>query len=303
MTVILRNSDDENDFSSMDKAKMEVIRNTYCKGCTNDEIDLFSYVCKRTGLDPTQGQIYPVKRPERQKDGTYKEVMTIQTGVAGLRLIAERTGRYCPGREPTFTYDKNGNLFSATSYIKKQTKDGTWHEISRTAIWKEYVQTTKEGRPTKFWDKMPHGQLAKCAETLALKVGFPAELSGLLSDDEMGQADNPINTNLIQSTDNSRKIQPLIHEKMINNETVQQKIEKCITQEQAFELEDIICECHPDYQQKIADYLKSQSYDKIVQLPASAFEALRERAITRRDEYKASLKKEVKEDLFEVEVK
>ena len=167
--------------------KIELLKNTICKGSTNDEFQLFLMTCKRTGLDPFARQLHAVKR----WDGSLKrEVMTIQTGIDGYRLIAERTGCYAPGREPTYAYDKDGNLLSATAYVKKMTKDGTWHEIAATAYYAEYVQTTKDGNPTRFWKQMPHGQLSKCAEALALRKAFPQELSGIYTTEEMAQAQN-----------------------------------------------------------------------------------------------------------------
>jgi RecT family protein len=116
--------------------------------------------------------------------------MAVQVGIDGYRLIAERTGRYAPGRETTFEY-KDGQLFSATAYVKKQTTDGTWHEFSSTAFLTEYAAYTKDKSLTHMWASKPHIMLGKCAEACALRKGFPAELSGIYTKEEMEQADNP----------------------------------------------------------------------------------------------------------------
>lgn len=178
--------------------KVNLLRNTVCKNATDDELQLFLHVCSRTGLDPFRNQIYAIKRKDR---------MTIQTGIDGFRLIAERTEKYAPGREPSYTYDQQGKLVSATAYIKKQTSDGSWHEVSATAFWNEYV-VSYNGKPSDFWNRMPHNQLAKCAESLALRKAFPADYSGLYSTEEMGQADNDqaINVNAVREK-NSEVIQ------------------------------------------------------------------------------------------------
>lgn len=172
-----------------EEGQLQLIKSMYFKGLTDDELMLFLHVCKRTGLDPLLKQIHPVKRNARQDDGTYRMTLTIQTAIDGYRLIAERTGRYAPGREPTFTYDANGKLVSCTAYIKKLTSDGTWHEIPGTAFYEEYCQRDKNGKPMKFWEAMPHGQLSKCAEALAIRKGFPANLSGIYTNEEMQQAE------------------------------------------------------------------------------------------------------------------
>jgi len=168
--------------------KISLIKRMYCKNSTNDEFELFLHVCKRTGLDPTMRQIYPVKRWDSSQK---KEIMTIQTGIDGYRLIAERTGKYSPGKDTEYGYDENGKLRWAKAFVKKMTPDGTWHEISATAFWDEYVQTTKDGVPTKFWSSKAHIMLGKCAEALALRKTFPAELSGLYTNEEMAAEDKP----------------------------------------------------------------------------------------------------------------
>ncbi len=174
--------------------KIQLLKNTVCKGSSDNEFQLFLHICKRTGLDPFAKQIYAIKRKERQQDGSYRENMTIQTGIDGYRLVAERTGKYAPGREPVFNYDVNGKLISSTAYIKKQTQDGTWHEVAATAFYSEYVQTYKDKHtnadiPTKFWLKMAHTMTAKCAEALALRKAFPDLFSGVYTNEEMMQAE------------------------------------------------------------------------------------------------------------------
>ena len=155
---------------SLDSSKLDLIKRTICKGATDDEFQLFIHACKKTGLDPFKRQIFAVKRWDASAK---REVMTIQTGIDGYRLIADRTGKYAPGRDTEFGYDEGGCLRWAKAYIKKMTPDGQWHEISAIAFWDEYVQTTRDGKPTIFWQKKGHIMLIKCAEALALRKNFP----------------------------------------------------------------------------------------------------------------------------------
>ncbi|CAB4164356.1 bet_lambda, phage recombination protein Bet [uncultured Caudovirales phage] len=169
-----------------DDKNLELLRDTICKGATEQEFELFIHACKRTGLDPFAKQIYAVKR----WDSTLKrEAMAVQTGIDGYRLVADRTDRYAPGRKPTYTYKEDGKLLAATAYVKKLTKDGMWHEVEAEALFDEYCQKTKDGNPVSLWGKMPHVMLAKCAEALAIRKCFPAELSGIYTQEEMQQAD------------------------------------------------------------------------------------------------------------------
>lgn len=224
---------------SFTQEQQNLLKNYLCKGITDDELKLFSAVCRKTGLDPFMKQIYAVKRLNRK---TGVEDMTIQTSIDGYRLIAERTGRYSPGRESTFTYDNNGKLTSATSYVKKQTNDGTWHEIGASAFLSEY----KPSFPNNFWDTKTHIMLAKCAEALALRKAFPNELSGLYSDDEMAQADAPIKPIRIE-----------------------------ITADETLKFEELLSKCSQQIQDSIWDYIKNQvKVDDIHFLPKKQYNIL-----------------------------
>lgn len=172
------------------RSQIDLIKRQVAKGCSDDELQLFLYQCARTGLDPLSRQIYALER--REKVGNdWVNKMSIQTGIDGLRLIAERTGRYAPGPENTFEYDSGGNLRRATAFVKKRTADGTWHVVSASAFWSEYVATTRDGAPTRIWKEKPHVMLGKCAESLALRRAFPAEMSGLYTGEEMDKANTP----------------------------------------------------------------------------------------------------------------
>lgn len=186
MNAIVSYNEDSHDFEK----RLEVWTRTFMKNASSDEVALFASVCKRTGLSPEMKQIYAVSRFDSKLS---RDVFSFQTSIDGFRLIAERTGRYAPGQQATYEYNDKKEIIAATAYVKKMTNDGTWHEVAATAFYDEYVQefkdkTTGKLTPTQFWNRMPHVMLAKCAESLALRKAFPAELSGLYTQEEMAQA-------------------------------------------------------------------------------------------------------------------
>jgi len=164
---------------------IELIKRTLCAGVSDDDLEIFLNACRRTQLDPLMKQIHAVKRFDNGK-----ERITIQTGIDGYRLIADRTGRYMPGRSATYEFDEMGNISSCTAYCKKLDSAGNWHDLEHTVYWTEYVAFKKDGGAQKMWVDKPRLMIAKCAEAALLRKAFPADLSGIYTHDEMQRADS-----------------------------------------------------------------------------------------------------------------
>jgi phage recombination protein Bet len=165
--------------------EVAIIRSVIAPGLSDGQLAFFAQVCRATGLNPIMNQIVPILRNDKNAPGGKK--LTIQTTIHGLRLIADRTGRYAPGPLTTFEMRADGKTpDSATAYVRKFAGN-VWHDVSEVAYWDEYVQQYN-GQPSALWATKPRVMLAKCAEALALRRAFPAEMAGLYVDEEMPEA-------------------------------------------------------------------------------------------------------------------
>jgi phage recombination protein Bet len=187
----------------MGNDKLELIKKTVAKGATDLELELFLHACKRTGLDPLMKQIYCIKRGDK---------MAMQTGIDGYRLIADRTGKYAGSDEPQYVLADDGWPEVASVTVTKMV-DGVPCKFSASARWKEYCQ---ESSP--MWKKMPFLMLGKCAEALALRKAFPAELSGVYTHEEMMQADEEPVTKAQSYTQHKQTAQAKIAELKVEGE-------------------------------------------------------------------------------------
>lgn len=154
----------------------------------DDDLLLFLYVAKRTGLDPLTKQIFAIYRWNSRQG---REVMTIQSSIDGMRLVAQRTGEYAGQDDVQYLpIDEATKYPTKASVTVYKIIDGQKVAFTASARWSEYVQTDAKGMPTLMWDKMPYLMLGKCAEALALRKAFPNELSGIYTDEEMAQSKN-----------------------------------------------------------------------------------------------------------------
>lgn len=173
------------------RGQIELIKRTIFIGATDDEMRLFFYECRRRGVHPMDRLIYPVSR----KDKEGNRHVTFQMGIDYLRAAGEETGRYV-GQKPIQygpiikQVTDEGEItvpeWAESTILRKDPETGEMAEIPHQVKWKEYYPGQKLGH---MWRKMPHNQLAKCAEAGALRKAFPRKLGGLYINEEMEQAE------------------------------------------------------------------------------------------------------------------
>lgn len=176
----------QNSVVSFNADQMKLLKTTIAKDATNDELALFVNQCQRTGLDPFTRQIYFIK----DKSGK----VTICTSIDGLRLVAERTGKY-EGQTEQEWCGEDGVW--KTVWLSKETpaaaRIGVWKSGFKSptyavAVFKEYAGFNYKNELNYMWNKMPANMISKTAEALALRKAFPNDLSGLYATEEVAQA-------------------------------------------------------------------------------------------------------------------
>lgn len=146
------------------------------------DLAVFLHVAQRTGLDPFSRQIYMIERGGKQ---------TIQTGIDGFRVIAERHPQYAGQDDPQWCGE-----------------DGLWRDMwvgkeppvaARVRVYRHDWKVPATGvamfaeftAGNSMWKAKPAHMLAKCAEALALRKAFPHDLAGLMTPEEVERDDVP----------------------------------------------------------------------------------------------------------------
>lgn len=156
--------------------QLDLVKRTVATGATDAELKLFLYDCQRQGVHPLDRLLHFTKR-----GGKYTPVTSIDL----MRTRAADTGEYAGSSDARFE-GKPGTEDFAAYVVVSRLVQGHRCEFGATARWSEYYPGDQSGH---MWKKMPHTMLAKCAEALALRKGFPRQLAGLYAREELDQAD------------------------------------------------------------------------------------------------------------------
>jgi phage recombination protein Bet len=161
--------------------RLKAVQDVIAPGCTPAELKVFAEACRRTGLDPFQRQIYAIKRSGR---------LTIQTGIDGYRVLAERSGRYA-GQVGPYWCGADGQWHDV--WLAKEApaaaRVGVLRRDFDKPIWAVARTEAYRVNSNSLWGTMPDVMVAKCAEALALRRAFPTEISGVYTEEEMQQAE------------------------------------------------------------------------------------------------------------------
>jgi phage recombination protein Bet len=180
---------------------IRVLRNSLYPGARPESVALVLAWCRATGRDPMKKPIHIVPmwvRDQVTGQGQMRDVL--MPGIGTYRTDAADSGAYAGKSEPDFGPDITMQLsgvevtfpqwcrITVQRIVRDQVRDFTAKEF-----WLENYATAGKDRatgqatdaPNAMWRKRPYGQLAKCAESQALRMAFPDETGNTNTAEEM----------------------------------------------------------------------------------------------------------------------
>jgi phage recombination protein Bet len=181
-------------YSGLSGAQLTTLKRTIAKDLTDIEFDLFMEACRSYNLDPFRKQIIPVIYHKNDKA---KRSMTLITTRDGQRVIASRQGDYRPAQEPAQfrfhptdwqhdpkTMPPNPHRIESVTVTLFKKYGSEWFPVVGEVFWDEYAPMGY-GWTSSQWPKMPRVMITKCAETAALRAGWPDAFAGLYLAEEL----------------------------------------------------------------------------------------------------------------------
>jgi len=163
---------------SFSNEDMNIIKTQFFpQNATQSDIDYCMGVAKSLGLNPITKEIWFIER-KAQVNGQWVSKIEPMAGRDSYIKVAHRSGDF-GGIESVSELKEvptliNGNWETKKDLIAtaKVYKRGIDKPFIAEVNYNEYVQRTKDGKPTKFWNEKPHTMLKKVAESQALRKAF-----------------------------------------------------------------------------------------------------------------------------------
>ena len=175
-----------------------ILGNSLYPGAKRESIELVLSYCRMNNMDPFLKPVHivPTNVKVSSNPDRYETRDVLMPGIADYRIKAARSGDYGGKSEPEFGPDVTATLGGETVIFPawcrvtvKRIVQGQAREFVATERWLENYATAGRNSeaPNKMWKKRAYGQLAKCAESQALRMAFPEFSAGYTAEEMEGR--------------------------------------------------------------------------------------------------------------------
>jgi len=151
----------------------------------------FLVLCRERNLNPFLDEVYLISS---ERDGKFYFTIVVSKDVFTTRASQNNL---CDGfASGVVVLNENGELIEREGSLVLQSEQlvGGWATVYRKdwgkVAMKKTVGLKEYGKNTRAWREMPATMVAKVALVQALRDAFPAEFSGLYTEEEMKQQDS-----------------------------------------------------------------------------------------------------------------
>jgi len=177
------------------------VRNRICPHMDLSETREFMQLCKRAGLDAVRGQVFPSFARDEHTGG-YKIVLGVTIQCMRERVLKSGTleslgsPEWC-GTDGVWldTWTSERPPRQARVFVRRKGIPDPFEGLARFSSAQRQV-TDGEGTParlSKFWERDPAGQLAKCAYADAFRKGWQDVIEGWYSLEELQNGPPAVN--------------------------------------------------------------------------------------------------------------
>lgn len=191
-----------------------VMQNSLYPGANSSSVALVLSYCKAAHLDPMLKPVHIVPMWDREAKRMRDVIMP---GIGLYRTMAARSGQYAGMTEPEFGPEITEKLSGVeVTYpqwckitVRRMMPNGSLADFTAVERWKENYAVKggqeKSIAPNAMWLKRPYGQIAKCAQAQALRIGFQELVPSQPTAEEMEGKDY---SNVVHVVEPDKRITP-----------------------------------------------------------------------------------------------